>query len=100
MTPYNNPTDARHLLRQLARDLGIDPGTGPSLEDAVRDLAPAEMPTLESMTTASGEHPQIAPVGVAPRGRQRSSEGSADAADRLSRAKADFVLEAERRARR
>ena len=93
---YVNPTDSRAAQRAVSRALGLDPGDGPGLEEAVSEDVPATMLTLEAMSSRDGEHPSIAPVGTPPPSRQEIPSGDltepdgrprSDAAYRATRAR-------------
>jgi len=94
MARYTQPYDTRRNQRDVSRALGLDPGGGPSLEDAVRDLSPEQMPSLDTLTDpVRGEHPPVASLDAAPTGRERSSEGDYAAVKERARGRADFARE-------
>jgi hypothetical protein len=91
MPKYLPSYEPRRAQRQISRNMGIPVADGPSLEDAERDLAPDETPTLDSMTRMMDTPRRIADVGEAPVGRVRSEEGDWKIAKARSHGRADFA---------
>ena len=83
---YVNPTDSRAAQRAVPRALGLDPGDGPGLEEAVSEDVPATMLTLEAMSTLDYEVPNvdITSVGKAPTGRKKIPDSDFTSPDGLA----------------
>ena len=88
MAKYTGSYDLRYSGREISRMLGLDPGTGPDLQDQVCDEPP--LPTLQEMTSTAGETPAVADVGKPPVARHLIPPGDFSDANGAPRSNAAY----------